>query len=146
MARYWQSSTFNGFFVEGNRQDQTLTELLSEALEGIKTKEIIGAGFYIWLDKGDPKIRVKDLADRTLVELLVPEAPSSLSRKRRNRRSRTNPSSKARRVSKRVSKRSSYPSLNQCLKRKNFHRFPGSSKSSGHRSMRYWGADSSAQT
>ena len=75
MARYWQSSTFNGFFVEGNRQDRTLTEQLSEALEGIRTKEIIGAGFYIWLDKGDPKIRVKDLADRTLVELLVPEAP-----------------------------------------------------------------------
>lgn len=36
---------------------------------------VIGAGFYLWLDKGDPKIRVKDLADRTLVELLVEEPP-----------------------------------------------------------------------
>lgn len=81
MARYWQSSTFNGFFVEGSRQDRTITELLSEALEGIKTKEVIGAGFYIWLDKDDPIIRVKDLADRTLVELLVPEAPQKKTKK-----------------------------------------------------------------
>jgi len=75
MARYWQSSTFNGFFVEGNRQDRTITERLSEVLEGIEHKEVIGAGFYLWLDKGDPKIRIKDLADRTLIELLVEDPP-----------------------------------------------------------------------
>jgi hypothetical protein len=75
MARYWQSSTFNGFFVEGNRQDRTIAERLSESLEGIETREVIGAGIYIWLDKGDPKIRVKDLADRTLIELLVEDPP-----------------------------------------------------------------------
>ncbi len=75
MARYWQSSTFNGFFVEGNRQDRTITERLSEVLEGIEHREVIGAGFYLWLDKGDPKIRIKDLADRTLIELLVEDPP-----------------------------------------------------------------------
>ena len=41
MARYWQSSTFSGFFVEGNRQDRTLTEQLSEALEGEERERLL---------------------------------------------------------------------------------------------------------
>lgn len=78
MARYWQSTTFNGFYVEGYHQDRTIANHLLEVLEGAKiSKEIMGAGFYVWLKKGaDPALRIKDLSDRTLIELLLPESPA----------------------------------------------------------------------
>jgi len=76
MARYWQSTTFKGFYVEGRHQDRTIAEQLLEALQVVKmSKEIMGAGFYLWLKKGaDPALRIKDIGDRTLVELLELES------------------------------------------------------------------------
>ena len=73
MARYWQSTTIKGFFVEGRHQDRTIAEQLFEALDGGKiSDEIMGAGFYIWLPKqSDPCLRIKDLGDRTVVVLLT---------------------------------------------------------------------------
>jgi len=77
MARYWQSMTFNGFYVEGRHQDRTIANQLSDALDGRKvSEEIMGAGYYVWLGKDrDPALRVKDLGDRTLVELVLTERP-----------------------------------------------------------------------
>lgn len=77
MARYWQSVTFNGFYVEGRHQDRTIANRLSDALDGRKvSEEIMGAGYYIWLGKdSDPALRVKDLGDRTLIELMLAKRP-----------------------------------------------------------------------
>ncbi len=77
MARYWQSTTIKGFFVEGRHQDRTIAEQLFEALDGGKiSDEIMGAGFYVWLKKqSNPCLRIKDIGDRTVVELLTRDRP-----------------------------------------------------------------------
>lgn len=72
MARYWQAKTFTGFYVEGRNQERQVAQQLSDALGGSKTEEIMGAGIYVWLAKAlDPELRVKDLGDRTLIEVIV---------------------------------------------------------------------------
>ena len=71
MASYWQATTFNGFYAEGRNQERQIAQQLSDALGGVRTDEIMGAGVYIWLSKSeDPGIRVKDLGDRTLIEVM----------------------------------------------------------------------------
>jgi len=77
MARYWQAKTLHGFYVEGTLQDRSIAEKLLESFEGVKmSEEILGAGFYLWLTRGaDPALRVKDLSDRTVIEVLLPETP-----------------------------------------------------------------------
>jgi|GEM_PF-1733549 len=77
MARYWQAKTLYGFYVEGVHQDRTIAEKLLETFNGVKmSDEILGAGFYVWLQKGaDPALRVKDLSDRTIIEVLLPDTP-----------------------------------------------------------------------
>ena len=83
MARYWQSTTIKGFFVEGRHQDRTIAEQLLEALDGGKiSDEIMGAGFYVWLQKqNDPCLRIKDIGDRTVVEILTREQPAKARKK-----------------------------------------------------------------
>ena len=83
MARYWQSTTIKGFFVEGRHQDRKIAEQLFEALDGGKiSDEIMGAGFYIWLQKqSDPCLRIKDIGDRTVVELLIRDRPAKARKK-----------------------------------------------------------------
>lgn len=83
MARYWQSTTIKGFFVEGRHQNRTIAEQLFEALDGGKiSDEIMGAGFYIWLQKqSDPCLRIKDIGDRTVVELLIRDQPAKARKK-----------------------------------------------------------------
>lgn len=72
MARYWKAKTFEGFYVEGRNQERRLAEQFMEALGGKKQEEVMGAGFYVWLqERDDPSLRVKDLGDRTLIEVLV---------------------------------------------------------------------------
>ncbi|MFO7769429.1 MAG: hypothetical protein R6W82_10810 [bacterium] len=72
MARYWKAKTFEGFYVEGRQQEHRLAEQFMEALGGVKIDEVMGAGVYVWLEEGDdPSLRVKDIGDRTLVEVLV---------------------------------------------------------------------------
>jgi hypothetical protein len=71
MARYWQATTFNGFYAEGRNQERQIAQQLSDALGGIRTDEIMGAGVYVWLSNAeDPELRVKDIGDRTLVEVM----------------------------------------------------------------------------
>jgi hypothetical protein len=71
MARYWQATTFNGFYAEGRNQERQIAQQLFDALGGIRTDEIMGAGVYVWLSNTeDPEIRVKDIGDRTLVEVM----------------------------------------------------------------------------
>jgi hypothetical protein len=72
MARYWQATTFKGFYVEGRDQERQIAQQLSDALGGTKTSEIMGAGVYLWLsDADDPALRIKDIGDRSLVEFML---------------------------------------------------------------------------
>jgi len=85
MARYWQSTTIKGFFVEGRHRDRTIADQLFEALDGGKiSDEIMGAGFYIWLPKqSDPCLRIKDIGDRTVIELLTRDVPAKVRKKKK---------------------------------------------------------------
>jgi hypothetical protein len=73
MARYWQAKTFLGFYVEGRNLERRLAQTLSEGLGGeTRTEEIMGAGIYMWLGRNpDPSLRIKDIGDRTLIELVA---------------------------------------------------------------------------
>lgn len=72
MARYWQAKTFLGYYVEGRNQERSFTQMLIDGIgEEARTEEIMGAGIYIWFGKQpDPSLRVKDIGDRTLIELV----------------------------------------------------------------------------
>jgi hypothetical protein len=72
MARYWQAKTFLGYYIEGRNQERSLTDMLIDGIgEEARTEEIMGAGIYIWFGKkADPSLRVKDIGDRTLIELV----------------------------------------------------------------------------
>jgi len=72
MARYWQATTFTGFYVEGRNQEKRLAQQLHDALDGTRLDNVMGAGIYVWLGKTeDPSLRIKDIGDRTLVEIMV---------------------------------------------------------------------------
>lgn len=72
MARYWEATTFTGFYVEGRNLERSLASALAQALGGRESEPIMGAGIYIWLqDDEDPSLRVKDLGDRALIEMIV---------------------------------------------------------------------------
>jgi hypothetical protein len=73
MARYWQATTFLGFYVEGRNLERRLAQTLTAGLGGeARTEEIMGAGIYLWLGhNADPSLRVKDIGDRALIELVA---------------------------------------------------------------------------